>query len=35
VYLQPLNNYIRESIGRFAMIWNHGECLSPSCSTHG
>jgi Ras GTPase-activating-like protein IQGAP2/3 len=33
VYLQPLNNYIRESIGRFAMIWNHGECLSPSCST--
>jgi len=29
VYLQPLNNYIRESIGRFAMIWNDGECLSP------
>lgn len=24
VYLQPLNNYVRESIGRFALIWRHG-----------
>lgn len=28
VYLQPLNNYIRESIDRFAMIWRHGESFS-------
>lgn len=27
VYLQPLNNYIRESIGRFAVLWNHSRCL--------
>jgi len=25
VYLQPLNNYIRESIQRFADIWHHGK----------
>jgi Ras GTPase-activating-like protein IQGAP2/3 len=28
VYLQPLNNYIRESIDRFAVIWSHGTWLS-------
>ncbi|KAK5246083.1 iqgap-related protein [Exophiala xenobiotica] len=33
VYLQPLNNYIRESIGRFAMIWNHVISI-PSAEEH-
>ncbi|KAK5325899.1 iqgap-related protein [Exophiala xenobiotica] len=33
VYLQPLNNYIRESTGRFAMIWNHVISI-PSAEEH-
>lgn len=28
VYLQPLNNYIRESVERFAVIWKHGTLSS-------
>ena len=27
VYLQPLNTYVWESIGRFGEIWSHGELL--------
>jgi Ras GTPase-activating-like protein IQGAP2/3 len=27
VYLQPLNNYVRESIERFQVIWSHGKAL--------
>jgi Ras GTPase-activating-like protein IQGAP2/3 len=30
VYLQPLNNYIRESVQRFGEIWHHGKsCCRP------
>lgn len=28
VYLQPLNNYVRESFERFAVIWSHGKIFS-------
>ena len=27
IYLQPLNNYIRESVQRFGEIWHHGKHL--------
>ena len=27
IYLQPLNNYIRESIQRFGEVWHHGKHL--------
>ena len=27
IYLQPLNNYIRESVQRFGEIWHHGKQL--------
>ncbi|OAP64068.1 hypothetical protein AYL99_00040 [Fonsecaea erecta] len=30
VYLQPLNNYVRESIGRFAAIWSHVISIPPA-----
>ncbi|KAK4946636.1 iqgap-related protein [Elasticomyces elasticus] len=30
VYLQPLNNYIRESIERFAVIWKHTVAIPPA-----
>ncbi|KAK6386757.1 iqgap-related protein [Exophiala oligosperma] len=33
VYLQPLNNYIRESIDRFATIWRHVISI-PSAEEH-
>lgn len=29
VYLQPLNNYIRESVGRFMAIWKHSKSDIP------
>ncbi|RVX72613.1 hypothetical protein B0A52_04009 [Exophiala mesophila] len=30
VYLQPLNNYIRECIGRFAIVWSHIMAIPPA-----
>ncbi|KAI1620397.1 IQ domain-containing protein [Exophiala viscosa] len=33
VYLQPLNNYIRESIERFAVIWKHAIAI-PAAEEH-
>ncbi|KIX04521.1 uncharacterized protein Z518_05391 [Rhinocladiella mackenziei CBS 650.93] len=30
VYLQPLNKYIRESIGRFAVLWTHVIAIPPA-----
>ncbi|KAJ9605731.1 iqgap- protein [Cladophialophora chaetospira] len=30
VYLQPLNNYVRESIERFAVIWSHVISIPPA-----
>jgi Ras GTPase-activating-like protein IQGAP2/3 len=30
VYLQPLNNYIREATGRFAAIWTHSKLTAHS-----
>ncbi|OCT49522.1 RasGAP-like protein [Cladophialophora carrionii] len=30
IYLQPLNNYVRESIERFAVIWSHVISIPPA-----
>ncbi|KIW84661.1 hypothetical protein Z517_00049 [Fonsecaea pedrosoi CBS 271.37] len=30
IYLQPLNNYVRESISRFAAIWSHVISIPPA-----
>lgn len=39
VYLQPLNNYLRESVGRFVVIWRHCKFSNPTIPgnllTHG
>lgn len=29
VYMQPLNNHVKEYVQRFGDVWNHGECSLP------